>query len=118
MTPEQRATLDQFYAGATAQDPAMIRPLLTDNFSHNSPLMNFDNPDDYIAHLVNFVGRVTQSRFIAEGESVAHLYTLVAELPDGEKHIEMCDVFTFQGDKIVKQTLYTDSANFVAAEAA
>ncbi len=112
MSPEQKQTLDTFYAGATEQDAAKIRPLLTDSFTFKSAMMAFDNPDDYVAHLVGFCGRVSDSRFIAEGNEVAHIFTLDAKLPDGEAHIPMCDVFTFEGPRIAAQELYADASRF------
>lgn len=118
MTPSQKKTLDQFYAGATAQDASMIRPLLTDNFTFKAPMMNFDDPDVYVAHLVGFCGHVKDSRHVSEGNSVVHIFTLVAEMPDGQKEMEMCDIFTFEGEKIVRQELYTDSKQFPEEEAA
>ena len=118
MTPIQKAALDQFYAGATAQDASMIRPLLTDDFTFKAPMMSFDNPDDYVAHLVGFCGHVKDSRYISEGDAVVHIFRLVARTPDGDTEMEMCDVFTFKGDKIARQELYTDSRQFPEAEAA
>ncbi|WP_153770720.1 nuclear transport factor 2 family protein [Labrenzia sp. CE80] len=118
MTPVQKNTLDQFYSGATARDASMIRPLLTEDFTFKAPMMNFDNPDAYVAHLVGFCGYVKNSRHIAQGDNVVHLFTLVAQMPEGEKEIEMCDVFTFTGDKIMRQELYADSKQFPETEAA
>jgi len=118
MTPIQEATLDQFYAGATAQDASMVRPLLTDDFTFKAPMMNFDEPDAYVAHLVGFCGYVKDSRHIAQGDTVVHIFTLVAKMPDGEKEMDMCDVFTFKGNKITRQELYTDSRQFPEEEAA
>lgn len=118
MTPVQKAALDQFYAGATAQDGSMIRPLLSDNFTFKAPMMTFDDPDAYVAHLVGFCGHVKNSRYISEGDSVVHIFTLVAEMPDGQKYLEMCDIFTFDGGKIARQELYTDSKQFPDEEAA
>jgi SnoaL-like protein len=112
MTPSQQSALKQFYAGATAQDASMIRPLLTDSFSFKSPIMNFDNPDDYVAHLIGFCGYVTDSRYIAQDNQVVHIFTLNTKMPDGEVQMNMCDVFTFDGGKIVLQELYADSRQF------
>lgn len=112
MTPRQKTTLDQFYAGATAQDASMIRPLLTDNFSFKSPMMNFDNPDDYVTHLVGFCGHVTNSRHVAQDNQVVHIFTLIAKMPEGDASMKMCDIFTFDGGKIALQELYTDSRQF------
>ncbi|MCV0427009.1 MAG: nuclear transport factor 2 family protein [Roseibium sp.] len=114
MTPEQQVALDRFYAGATAQDASMIRPLLTDDFAFKSPLMNFDNPDEYVAHLVGFCGTVSDSRYIAEDNRVVHVFTLNATLPGGEAQLKMCDIFTFKGGKIALQELYTDPGQFPA----
>jgi ketosteroid isomerase-like protein len=112
MTPSQETALKQFYAGATAQDASMIRPLLTDNFSFKSTMMTFDNPDDYVAHLVGLCGHVTGSRYIAQDNQVVHIFTLNAKIPGGEAQMNMCDVFTFDGGKIALQELYADSKQF------
>lgn len=118
MTPAQKSTLDQFYAGATAQNASIVRPLLTDDFTFKAPMMSFDDPDAYVAHLVGFCGYVKDSRHIAEKNTVVHIFTLVAHAPDGEKEMEMCDIFTFKGDKIARQELFTDPRQFPSEEAA
>ena len=112
MTPEQKSTLETFYAGATEQNAEKIRPLLTDGFTFKSAIGNFDDPDEYVAHLVGFCGSVSTSRYIAQGNQVAHIFTLNAKFPDGETDIPMCDVFTFEGNRIASQELFTDASRF------
>ena len=112
MTPEQKKTLDRFYGAATDQDGEVLRSLLTDGFTFKSPLVSFDNPDDYVAHLVGFCGSISESRFIAEGDRVAHTFMLNTRFPDGEATIPMCDIFTFDGDRIREQELFTDASRF------
>ncbi len=111
MRPEQKTTLDRFYAAATDQDATVLRSLLTDDFTFKSPIGAFDNPDDYVAHLVSFGGWVGDSRYIAEGDRVAHLCVYHMTSP-GEATIPMCDIFTFEGERIAAQELFTDTRQF------
>lgn len=57
--------------------------------------------------LLEFDGSVTDSRMIAEGDSLVHLYVL-----DIGARIPMCDVIRFRGDKLASMVLYTDSKLF------
>ncbi len=112
MSPEQKRTLDRFYTAATDQDATALRSLLTDDFSFTSTMMSFDNPDDYVAHLAGFCGSISDSRYVAQGNRVVHMSVLHARFPDRNAEIPLCDVFTFEGNKIAHQELYTDSALF------
>lgn len=112
MKAEQQKTLERFYAAATDQDAQTLRGLLTDNFTFKSPIGDFDNPDDYVRHLAGFCGFISGSRYIAEGGRVAHTFILHAKFPDGDAAIAMCDIFTFDGDRITAQELFTDASRF------
>lgn len=115
MKLEQKKALDQFYAAATDQDATALRSLLTDNFTFTSPIGTFDNPDDYVNHLVGFGGWVDNSRYIAEGDQVVHLSIYHMTSP-GQATIPMCDIFTFEGDRIAAQELFTDISLFPQPE--
>lgn len=116
MKPEQKRTLDRFYAAATDQDATTLRALLTDSFTFKGPIGNFDNPDDYVTHLVSFRGSVSDSRYVSEGNRVVHMSILNARFPNGDVAIPLCDIFTFQGDRIAEQELFTDMSLFPKPE--
>ena len=115
MKPEQKETLSRFYAAATEQDAMTLRSLLTDDFKFTGPIGTFDNPDDYVDHLVGFGGWVSDSRFIAEGDRVAHLCIYHMTSP-GTATIPLCDIFTFDGNRLQAQELFTDTRLFPSAE--
>ncbi|MCH7621483.1 MAG: nuclear transport factor 2 family protein [Chloroflexi bacterium] len=116
MKPEQKKTLELFYTAATDHDATTLRSLLTDTFTFKSPIGVFDNPDDYVAHCMGFNGSISDSRSIAEGNQVVHMSILHAKFPDGDAHIPLCDVFTFDGDRITAQELFTDASQFPQPE--
>lgn len=113
MTPDQQRTLRDFYEAATKRDSRALRALLSDDFRFRGPIASFDDPDDYVEHLVGFDGWVDGSRYIADGDRVAHLFVLHLNAP-AETAIPMCDVFTFDGGLIKEQELFTDSRLFPA----
>ncbi|GLR69773.1 nuclear transport factor 2 family protein [Agaribacter marinus] len=107
LTQERQTTLDTFYRGAAMKNVAQIRSALTDDFTFTSPIGNHDNPDAFAESLLNFDGSVSDSRMIAEGNNLVHLFTL-----DIGRKIPMCDVIEFSGDKISSMMTYTDSKQF------
>ncbi|MEM7636654.1 MAG: nuclear transport factor 2 family protein [Pseudomonadota bacterium] len=107
LTAQRQKTLDAFYKGATIRDAKQIRSTLTDDFTFDGPIGAHDNPDTFVQSLLAFDGKVTDSRMIAEGDSLVHLYVL-----DIGTRIPMCDVIEFRGDKLASMMLYTDSKLF------
>lgn len=107
LSPERRKTLEAFYRGATLKDAKQIRSALTDDFTFDGPIGAHDNPESFVQSLLNFDGSVTQSKMIAEGDSLVHTYVL-----DTGARIPMCDVIEFRGDKLVSIVLYADSRLF------
>ena len=107
LTPERQKTFDDFYNGATVKDVTKIRSALTDDFTFAGPMMQFDNPDDFVQSLLRFDGKVTRSRMIVEGDYMVHTYVL-----DIGVQIPMCDVVQFRGERMASMELYTDSKLF------
>ncbi|MEP3277670.1 MAG: nuclear transport factor 2 family protein [Stappiaceae bacterium] len=107
LSPERKKTLDTFYRGATVKDAALIRSALTDDFTFKSPIGDQETPDAFARSLLEFDGKVTDSRMIAEGDELVHLYIL-----DIGTKIPMCDVIKFRGNKLASMVLYTDSKLF------
>lgn len=103
----RQKTFDDFYTGATIKDAAQIRSALTDDFTMAGPMMAFDNPDAFVASLLDIDGKVTQSKLVVDGDDLVHLYVL-----DVGTEIPMCDVIRFNGDKFASMVLYTDSKHF------
>lgn len=116
MTLDQKNTLERFYAAATDRDAPALRSLLTDDFVFTNTMMSFDNPDDYVAHLSGFCGSISDARCVAEGDTVVHMSILHTRVSDRDAAIPLCDVFTFDGDKIARQELFADSALFPRPE--
>lgn len=116
MTPQQKKTIQNFYQAATKQDALALRALLTDNFRFQSTMMSFDNPDDYVAHLSGFCGHINNARTVAQENTVVHMATLHTQVAGTDQQIPLCDVFTFDGDKIASQELFADSALFPRAK--
>lgn len=112
MKPEQKKTLERFYAAVADQDATVLSSLLTDDFTFKGPIGDFDNPDDYVNHLVGFDGSISDSRYVAEGNRVVHMSILHAKFPDGDAAIPLCDIFTFDGHRIAEQELFTDTNLF------
>jgi hypothetical protein len=73
----------------------------------SGPIGAHDNPDTFVQSLLEFDGTVTDSRMIAEGDNLVHLYVL-----DIGVKIPMCDVIEFRGGKLASMVLYTDSKLF------
>ncbi len=111
MTPTQKTVIDTFYAAATDQDAVALRSTLTDVFSFTGPIGDFADPDSYVGHVVSFQGAVSGSRFVTEGDTVVHMCIFEMAGPTPAQ-IPMCDIFTFRGDRIAKQELFTDTAQF------
>lgn len=107
LSPERLKTLETFYQGATIKDAEQIRSALTDDFTFDGPIGTHDNPETFVQSLLNFDGSVTQSKMIAEGDSLVHTYVL-----DVGAKIPMCDVIEFRGDKLASMVLYADSKLF------
>ena len=107
LTTERQKTLDSFYQGASLRDVAQIRSALTDDFTFTSPIGNHENPDTFVQSLLEFDGKVTESRMITDGDNLVHLYVL-----DIGVKIPMCDVIEFRGDKFASMVLYADSKLF------
>lgn len=111
MTHAQEKTLKAFYAAATEQSADKLRPLLTDDFAFKGPIGSHDNPDDYVQHLVGFGGYVSGSRYVAEGDQVVHVFVYHMTSP-ATAEIPMCDIFTFEGERIRAQELFVDTRLF------
>lgn len=112
LTPERQKTFEAFYQGATDKNVEQMKSALTDDFTFTGPMMQFDNPDDFVKSLLNFDGKVTQSRMIVDGDHMVHTYVL-----DIGVQIPMCDVVTFNGAQMASMELYTDSKLFDPANA-
>ena len=107
MSPARQNTVDAFYHGATVKDAKQIRSTLADDFTFKGPIMQFDTPDAFVESLLGFDGKVSESKMIADGDHLVHLYVL-----DMGVKIPMCDVIVFKGDKFGSMVLYTDSKLF------
>jgi len=107
LSTARQHTVDAFYQGATVKDAKQIRSSLADGFTFKGPMMQFETPDAFVESLLGFDGNVTESKMIADGDHLVHLYVL-----DMGVKIPMCDVIEFEGDKFGSMVLYADSKLF------
>ena len=107
LSSARQKTIETFYHGATIKSREKIRSALTDDFTFTGPMMTFETPDAFVDSLLGFDGSVTDSKMIAEGDTLVHQYVL-----DMGAKIPMCDVIEFRGDKFSSMVLYTDSKLF------
>ncbi len=107
------SVVQAYYAALNEKDAEGIRSKLSDSFVFKGPMMYFDNPDTFVQGMVNMdmPGGFTDSRFITEGDIVAHLSSWVMMTPD-RVEIPMCEVITLADGKITRCELYFDTKLF------
>ncbi len=104
-----------YYSALAAKDKVGIRSTLSDAFSFKGPMMAFDNPDTFAEAMVGMPieGTPSDSRFIAEGDRVAHVCSWKMTAPV-RAEIPMCEIITLAKGKIVRSELFFDSKLFPA----
>lgn len=111
-------TVGAFYEAFGRKNATALRDLLTPNFTFRGPLMSFDDPDSYVAAMAQlpFEAEVQDSRFIADGDRVAHVFTWRMTTP-AKASIPMCEVLELEGGKVRSSELYYDSKLFPVLKA-
>lgn len=106
-------TVGAFYEAFGRKDLKALRDLLAPNFTFKGPLMAFDNPESYVAAMAQlpFEAKILDSRFIADDDRVAHIFTWRMTAP-AKAAIPMCEVFELKGGKIRSSELFYDSKLF------
>ena len=87
------SVVQAYYAALKAKDAAGIRSKLSDSFIFKGPMMYFDNPDTFVQGMVgmDMPGGFSDSRFITEGNNVAHISSWVMMMPE-RVEIPMCEI--------------------------
>lgn len=106
-------TIKAFYAAIEGKDKQGIRKLLSSDFTFRGPMRTFDNPDVFAESMVAMAmeGGPRGSRFITEGDSIAHICTWQMTAPK-RMDLPMCEIFTLADGKIAGIELYFDSKHF------
>jgi len=108
-------TVNSFYEAFGTKDWKKFRTLLTDNFTFRGALATFNGPEEFIAGMrqMPFEGAPEGSRFIVDGNRVAHAFVWKMTAPT-RADIPMCEVLEVEGGKIRSSELFYDSKLFPA----
>lgn len=108
-------TVARYYEAAATKDGKALRSVLAPNFTFRGPLMAFDGPDAFVEAILGmgFDAGVERSRFIVEGDRVAHAFVWRMKTP-AKAEVPMCEVFEISGGKILSSELFYDSKLFPA----
>jgi len=108
-------TVTKYYEAAARKDRQALRAVLASEFTFKGPLMAFDGPDAFVEAVVGmaFDARSERSRFIVDGERVAHAFLWKMKTPT-KADVPMCEVFEISDGKIRSSELFYDSKLFPA----
>jgi len=112
MTPTMK-TVGAFYEAFGAKDWKKLRSLITDDFTFRGALSTFNGPAEFIAGMsqMPFEGVPEGSRFMVDGNRVAHAFTWKLTAPT-KAEIPMCEVLEVEGGKVRSSELFFDSKLF------
>ncbi len=99
-----------FYQAMGDKDWGRLRSVLADDFTFRGSVATFDGPAEFVAGMqqLPFEGEPAGSRFIVDGEQVAHAFVwkmtapIVSEIP-------MCEVLDVRDGKVCRSELFYDS---------
>ncbi len=105
----------RYYEAVARKDRNALRAVLASDFTFKGPLMTFDGPDAFVEAIVGmaFDAGAEGSRFIVEGERVAHAFLWKMKTP-AKAEVPMCEVFEISDGKILSSELFYDSKLFPA----
>jgi len=108
-------TVTKYYEAAARKDRKALRAVLAPEFTFKGPLMAFDGPDAFVEAIVGmaFDAEPEGSRFIVDGERVAHAFLWKMKTPTTAE-VPMCEVFEVSGGRICSSELFYDSKLFPA----
>lgn len=109
--PSAPKAVRQFYTALTLQNAALLRSVLTNDFSFKSPAASFETPDQFIGMVGVFGGWVESDKIIVSGNDVVNLFTYHMTEPV-QTDIPMCDIFTLEDGKISSTITYNNPADF------
>lgn len=105
-----------FYVALSEENSEKLRSVLTDDFTFKSPLAEFDTPEGYVSMVSKFGGWVETSRFVVDGNHVAHTFVYHMTAP-GKADIPVCEVFELADGRIRSSRAYNNAADFPVANA-
>lgn len=105
--------IQEYYRTIDEKDQSGLRSILADDFSFHGPMMAFGDPDSFAKAMVAlpFEATAKDSRFIANGDLVAHVFVWQMTRP-AKADIPMCEVFTVDSGKVRRSELYFDTHLF------
>lgn len=106
-------SVNTYYEAFGRKDWKKVRAVLAEDFTFKGPLMSFNSAEAFIEAVGNlpFEATVEGSRFIAEGNRVAHAFLWKMTAP-AKVDIPMCEVFELLGAKIRSAELFYDARLF------
>ena len=89
------------------KDLQKLREVLAEDFTFKGPLMSFDSADAFVEAIgkMPFEATVEGSRFVADGNRVAHAFLWRMTAP-AKADIPMCEFFEVSGAKIRSAELF------------
>lgn len=108
-------TVGEYYAAFGSKDWDKLRTLLSDDFTFKGAMMSFENPEAFVAAMkeMGMEGVPEGSRFIADGNSVAHTFVWKMTAP-AKVDVPMCEVFETEQGKVRSSQLFFDPKLFQA----
>ena len=105
----------RYYDAAARKDRHALRSVLASDFTFRGPLMAFDDPDAFVEGILgmDFDANAEGSRFIVDGELVAHTFLWRMRAP-ASADVPMCEVFELSNGQIRSSELFYDSKLFPA----
>jgi ketosteroid isomerase-like protein len=108
-------TVSAYYEAFGRKDLKKLRETLAADFTFKGPLMAFDDPDAFVEAMgqMPFQATVEGSRFIADGDRVAHAFLWKMTAP-AKADVPMCEVFEVATGKIRSSELFYDARLLLA----
>lgn len=117
MASDPKDVVLSYLKGFETKDAAKIRSLLHSNGTFKGPLKTFDNADDFVAELRNFIPitkGVRISKVFVSGNDVSVLYdfeTIIPSIPA----LRVSEWFTIENGIIVEQEVHYNPIPFIQA---
>lgn len=117
---KSKSSLDvvqEYYGAFAGKDMQRLRSLLSPAFKFRGPLLTASGPDEFIKAMAQmpFDATVSGSRFIADGNRVAHAFLWSMTAP-AKADVPMCEVLEVENGQIQSADLYYDARLFPQSE--
>ena len=110
---EAQKVVAAYYEAFGRKEMKKLRALLAADFTFRGSMMSFDSPDAFIKAMAElpFEATVEGSKFISEGNRVAHAFVWKMTAP-AKASVPMCEVFEVAEGRIRSSELFYDSKLF------